>query len=101
MELEEEQPHLLPMCAFTMSEGSITAEIQDSTPFIDLSNQITNKVNLIDAQKSDSSLAKYHHQAVKKGDIVNSPSFYYQADVLIRFYRPPHLTVQDTLAEKH
>ena len=59
------------------------------------------KERLTEAQNTDPSLAKYHHQAVKKEQIVKSPSFYYHDDVLIRFYRPPHLTVHDTWAERY
>lgn len=87
VDLEKEHPYLLPVCASSRSQGSVADDAQDPAPSTDLSKQIMSKENLIEAQKADPTLAKYHHQAVNKDNIIKSPSFYYQ-DNLLDFLDP-------------
>ena len=56
---------------------------------------------LVEYQNKDVTLSKLHSLAVNKEDIVKSPSYYYQGDVLMRFYRPPSLSAEDTWAVSH
>ncbi|XP_037776259.1 uncharacterized protein LOC119573219 [Penaeus monodon] len=115
-ELEMEQPYLFPGCAVTRSKAKnngdeslasfkpnlvnhdnqpITKKITDNL----ISNMMTPE-KLIEAQKCDESLIRCHNEACD-GTVVKSPSFYYKDNVLMRFYRPPNLSVNDSWSEKH
>jgi len=115
-ELEMEQPYLFPCCAVTRSKAKnngdeslasfkpnlvnhdnqpVTKKITDNL----ISNLMTPE-KLIEAQKNDESLVKCHNEACDDA-VVKSPSFYYKNDVLMRFYRPPNLSVNDSWSEKH
>jgi len=73
----------------------VTKKITDNL----ISNLMTPE-KLIEAQKNDESLVKCHNEACDDA-VVKSPSFYYKNDVLMRFYRPPNLSVNDSWSEKH
>ncbi|XP_069993527.1 uncharacterized protein [Penaeus vannamei] len=115
-ELKMEQPYLFPCCAVTRSKAMNNGDESlasfkpnqinhDNQPAIKkitdnlISNLLTPE-KLIEAQKNDESLVKCHNEACDDA-VVKSPSFYYKNDVLMRFYRPPNLSVNDSWSEKH
>ena len=46
-------------------------------------------------------MSQLHDRAVSRNEINKSPSFYYESDLLMRFYRPPKRSSEDTWSEKH
>ena len=63
-------------------------------------NNLMNRDELINAQRTDNTLAHLHKQAVDKSEVVKSPCFYYDNGLLMRFYRPARLSSFDTWGEK-
>lgn len=111
-EIEKDQPNLFPICAVTRAQRRLgECEENDSTranstpvaPFLDNATlcKVIDEKNLAEAQKSDPTLASLHARTIKKEDILDSPSFYYNNDILMRFYRPCQLTDEDHWAESH
>lgn len=116
-DIEKEQPTLFPHCAITRAQGRRAADAEEpAPPFLpkpaigdsaesgqDGSNQnsLISEQNLEEAQKQDPTLKKLHQEAVPKDSILHPPAYYYQDNMLMRFYRPPKLTDEDTWAEVH
>lgn len=108
-EVHVEAPDLYPTCAVTRAQAKLAESTSSkpvpSFPFTqnqnDLINQPLSKKELITAQNSDTSLAALRHVAVAKDDLDTLPAFYYSDGVLMRAYRPPSLTKDDSWAETH
>ncbi|XP_071548915.1 uncharacterized protein [Panulirus ornatus] len=114
---EKEQPTLFPICAVTRSQHRRTVEEEDPTPppfpkpcnegfttcGLDVSplNKLISEHKLEEAQRQDPTLTKLHQEVLPKEDILDTPAFYYQDNILMRFYRPPKLSDEDTWAETH
>lgn len=104
-ELESSKPGLFPMCAVTRSQARQTPPqsptTNPSTPSqVNLTQLFSEKV-LYKAQREDSTLSKYHDKITPKDQITHYPSFYYQDDILMRVFRPSHLSDDATWAEVH
>ena len=101
-ELESTQPGLFPVCAVTRSQAKQTPPPPPtpnmSTPNL---NQLFSEKILYEAQKEDSTLSKYHAKIIPKDQITHYPSFYYQDDILMRVFKPSHLSDDATWAEVH
>lgn len=102
-ELESTKPGLFPVCAVTRSQTR-QAPPPPSTPNPSTPSQVnqlfTEKV-LYEAQKEDSTLSKLHAKIIPKDQITHYPSFYYQNDILMRVFKPSHLSDAATWAEVH
>ncbi|KAK8392089.1 hypothetical protein O3P69_017608 [Scylla paramamosain] len=64
-------------------------------------NKLISEQNLGGAQRFDPTLVKLHQKTVPKNDILHSPAYYYHGNILMRFYKPPKLSDDDTWAEVH
>lgn len=116
-DIEKEQPTLFPVCAVTRSQRRRAVDTGQPTPsFIpnpcvgkDLTlgqgvsplSQLISEQKLEEAQRQDPTLTKLHNETLPKEDILDTPAYYYQDDILMRFYRPPKLSDDDTWAEAH
>ena len=88
-----------PSCVVTRSKKPCLDE--SSVTLVDFETRnVMSRDKLVEAQKQDSSLSKLHDQAVSSSDINKSPCFYYESDLLMRFYRPPKRSSEDTWSEK-
>ena len=75
----------------------------DETPVTSIDLEVPNVMsrdNLVKAQKQDNTLSKLHDQAVSSSEVSKSPCFYHESDLLMRFYRPPNRSSEDTWSEK-
>ena len=90
---------LNPSCVVTRSMKSRLDEPSD-TPVDCKVQTLMSRDNLVKVQKKDNSLTQLHDQAVSSTEIKKSPCFYYDSDLLMRFYRPPKRSVEDTWSEK-
>ncbi|KAK3894719.1 hypothetical protein Pcinc_001530 [Petrolisthes cinctipes] len=87
-ELDQTQPHIVPACAVTCSQ---TASVKtDSSGKLLVLDQL--KENLIQAQQRDPSLAQCRKAAHDSLNNHNVPCFYLKDLILMRVFRPPHLT---------
>lgn len=108
-DIEKEQPTLFPFCAITRAQGGRAADPEESTPTLWTTPRIGDSAapgliseqDLEEAQKQDPTLKKFHQKAVQRDSILHPPAYYYQDNKLMRFYRPPKLTDEDTWAEVH
>ena len=115
-DIEKEQPTLFPFCAITRAQGRRAADPDEPTPPLvpklsigstvpdqdgSTVNNLISEHNLEEAQRQDPTLRKLHQEAIPKDSILHSPAYYYQHNKLMRFYRPPKLTDEDTWAEVH
>ena len=66
-----------------------------------LIHNVMNREELIQAQRTDSTLSHLHELAVEKSEVVKSPCFYYDNGLLMRFFRPARFSSVDTWSEKH
>ena len=88
-----------PSCVVTRSKKPHLDE--PSVTHLDFEKlNVMSRDKLIEAQKKDTSLSKLYDQAVSSSDINRSPCFYYDSDMLMRFYRPPNRSSEDTWSEK-
>lgn len=87
--LDQEKPHIFPVCAVTRSQ---TASKTSSSPSLpgrdDMLTQVMCRENLIKAQEEDSSLARLRHIADDKPVNGKNPNIYYKQGVLMRCYHP-------------
>lgn len=105
----DESPDLFPSCAVTRAQAKLSeSKSPNPLPSLpspkvqdDLINQPLSKEELIKAQNSDPSLAGLRHVAVNSSNLDTLPAFYYHNGVLMRAYRPPSLTKNDSWAETH
>ena len=116
-DLEKEQPTLFPVCAVTRAQRQRGTTSEDPAPPALLPqtadnpagprqdgsplNQLISEKKLEEAQRQDPSLAKLHKEAIPLESVLNPPAYYYQDNILMRFYRPPQLSDEDTWAETH
>ncbi|XP_064113196.1 LOW QUALITY PROTEIN: uncharacterized protein LOC135219913 [Macrobrachium nipponense] len=88
-----------PSCVVTRSQKSSSDESKVTSVNFEAQN-VMSRDNLIEAQKHDNTLSKLHDQAVSRSEINKSPCFYFESDMLMRFYRPPKKSSEDTWSEK-
>ncbi|XP_064088186.1 uncharacterized protein LOC135202611 [Macrobrachium nipponense] len=88
-----------PSCVVTRSQKSSSDESKVTSVNFEARN-VMSRDNLIEAQKHDNTLSKLHDQAVSRSEINKSPCFYFESDLLMRFYRPPKRSSEDTWSEK-
>ncbi|XP_076057166.1 uncharacterized protein LOC143034680 [Oratosquilla oratoria] len=100
-ELEREQPNLFPSCAVTRSQKLKDTPTHSPLPPPSAIPQIFTEQSLLEAQQNDTTLTPLHSKVVPKEDILHPPSFYYHDNILMRLYRPPQLSDDDTWAECH
>lgn len=104
-ELENDQPNLFPICVITRAQALTQSQTEEhphgDLPTFNLSTELMTPEQLVKHQHLDPTLSKLHHQAVPGKDIDKNPSFYYKDKILMRFYRPPELSTEDTWAENH
>ncbi|XP_076037748.1 uncharacterized protein LOC143023125 [Oratosquilla oratoria] len=100
-ELEREQPNLFPSCAVTRSQKLKDTPTLSPLPPPSAIPQIFTEQSLLEAQQNDTTLTPLHSKVVPKEDILHPPSFYYHDNILMRLYRPPQLSDDDTWAECH
>ncbi|XP_071551747.1 uncharacterized protein [Panulirus ornatus] len=116
-DIQKEQPTLFPICAVTRSQHRRTVDEEDPTPplfpkpcnegfttcGLDVSplNKLISEHKLEEAQRQDPTLTKLHQEVLPKEDILDTPAFYYQDNILMRFYRPSKLSDEDTWAKTH
>ncbi|XP_071542904.1 uncharacterized protein [Panulirus ornatus] len=116
-DIEKEQPTLFPICAVTRSQHRRTVDEEDPTPplfpkpcnegfttcGLDVPplNKLISEHKLEEAQRQDPTLTKLHQEVLPKEDILDTPAFYYQDNILMRFYSSPKLSDEDTWAETH
>lgn len=101
--LEQVQPTLFPDCAVTRAQSKANSR-PVSTPTLPPQSDIPSifsEYNLKEAQRNDPSLPTLHSKALPREDILHSPATYYNDNVLMRMYRPPQLSDNDTWAECH
>ena len=70
------------------------------TPIDFEGKNLMSRDNLVEAQKHDNSLSTLHDLAVSSTEINKSPCFYHESDLLMRFYRSPKRSSEDTWSEK-
>ena len=88
-----------PSCVVTRSQKSSLDEPSVNPIDFEALN-VMSRDNLVEAQKQDNSLSKLHDQAVSSSEINKSPCFYYDSDLLMRFYCPPKRSSEDTWSSK-
>lgn len=102
-ELESTQPTLFPTCAVTRAQ----ARQQPPPPpppalsrpsQIDSDHLFSQKV-LFEAQREDPTLSKLLSKVVPRDQVTHYPSYYYHDDILMRVFRRPQLSDEDTWAE--
>ena len=106
-DIEREQPTLFPVCAVTRAqarraENAGGKQVQVLPPGIkgDIS-KIPLRENLEEAQRLDPTLTELHQKAVPMDSILHSPAYYYQGNILMRYYKPSKLSDDDTWGETH
>lgn len=107
-DMEKEQPNIFPECAVTRAQSVAAAPEPPQplpttlhpTPHVGVGKVFTDHL-LAEAQKDDTTLSRFHTQAIPKDQITSSPSFYYQDKILMRLYKPPQLLDDATWAELH
>ncbi|XP_068249716.1 uncharacterized protein [Palaemon carinicauda] len=88
-----------PSCVVTRSQKSSSDESKVTSVNFEARN-VMSRDNLIKDQKHDHTLSKLHDQAVSRSEISKSPCFYFESDLLMRFYRSPKRSSEDTWSEK-
>ena len=107
-DVEKDQSQLFPECAVTRAQTAGAAQkpsqplptILHPTPHVEVGKVFTEQL-LAEAQRDDTTLSRLHTRAIPKDQITFSPSFYYQDKILMRLFKPPKLSDDDTWAELH
>lgn len=105
LHLEEQQPHLFPVCVTTRAQSKRADQSQTSLPKGSLSssevNQIFTNQVLREAQQEDSTLSKFYSRVTPKDQITHYPSFYEEEQILMRVFRPAKASDEASWAEVH
>lgn len=66
-----------------------------------LTVQILIRSNHAELYRGPNGRSGAHFEAIPKEQIIHTPAYYYQDGILMRMYRPPTLSDEDTWAENH